>query len=306
MQNNIQTEKQAWNPPAGAADKPKPPVIKTIGIILGTYVGYFLVQIIAGRLIKADGYVGQFLVAIPVFVFLVGMMILIGKKKALLTNGNGFWGGLLTGGYVIYGAITAVVQVFMKTDLENHTVKYEIPKGMTFGTAQIWCILAVLLSAGICEELMFRGIIYNVLRDAFGRNTVKGTFAAVFVSGALFGMMHFINLTAGVDLMTVVIQVVSTMGMGIFFAAIYSRWGNLKVTMFLHFLMDICILLPMSMQSNAGLADSISDSMSNPLKFIALPIYAGVALFVMRKSVRHEMFTYSVDDDVHEMVTAHA
>ena len=295
-----------WSGPAMAPVKPKPPVIKTIGIILGTYVGYFLVQIIAGKLIKADGYPGQFLVAIPIFVFLVAMMIVTKKKKALLTNGNGFWGGLLTGGFIIYSAVSSIAQLFMKVDYEKNSVSYQLPKGMSFGMDQVWCILAILLSAGICEELMFRGIIYNTLRDAFGRNTVKGTFAAVFTSGALFGLMHFINLSMGIPFQTVLIQVVSTMGMGIFFAAIYSRWGNLKVTMFLHFLMDICIVLPMSMQSNSGLSDSISDSMANPVKFIALPLYAGLALFVMRKSVRHEMFTYSVDDDVPEMVKATA
>ncbi|WP_295151827.1 CPBP family intramembrane glutamic endopeptidase [uncultured Ruminococcus sp.] len=309
--NNIQTEKPAanntaWQPPVGAADKPKPPVIKTIGIILGTYVGYFLVQIIANRLIKANGYVGQFLVAVPIFVFMVAMMILIGKKKALLTNGNGFWGGLLTGGFIVYSSVMAVVQVFLNIDREKNTMEFKVPEGMSFGTEQIWCILAMLLSAGICEELMFRGIIYNTLRDAFGRNTVKGTFAAVFVSGALFGMMHFLNLTGGVPFRVVLIQVVSTMGMGIFFAAIYSRWGNLKVTMFLHFLMDICMVLPVSMQSSSDLSDSITETMDNPMKFMALPLYIGLALFVMRKSVRHEMFTYSVDDDVHEMVNAPA
>ena len=286
----------------GGSQYEKPSLGKTLGLVAIVIAGYFAMQFVGAGLIgifKADNYFAQFLCAVPIFIFFVAMLIIIKKKKVLTTNGNGFWGGLLSGGFMIYGSITAILQIFMQVDQEKQKVSFGIPKDVTysFGSEQVWCILAILLSAGICEELMTRGLLLNILRDYFGRDTFKGTLAAIFIQGFMFGCMHFVNLAAGVDPMTVIIQVVSTAGIGIFLGAVYCRWGNIKVTMFLHFLMDICILLPMSMQKSQNLEESINESMADPSKFAAFVIYTGIALFLLRKSKRPQLFTYSVSDE---------
>lgn len=294
------------NIPPQWAQPPMPPAPRastgrTVALVVGTAVGYIVMQLIGSILVglfAADGsdYMQQFIGVIPFFIFLIIMIVFAMKKKKILTSkGNGFGRGLLAGGLIIYVAVSALLSTFMTVD-ENGQDSFAVPTNMTFGAEQVWAILAILLSAGICEELMFRGIILNALRDRFGRDTFKGTVWAIVISGILFGCMHFINLLAGVSLEAVLIQVIAVCGMGAFFGAVYCRSGNIWVTIFLHFLMDICVLLPMSMTDGAGLAESIDDTMANPAKLVSLVLYGGVAAFLLRKSVRHELFSYSLED----------
>ena len=292
-------------PPDG--NVPRTSVLKTIVTIAAAFVGYVIAQLLGSFVsgfLQLKGYPQQFATAVFIFAALVSVMIfLMKKKKALLTNGNGFWGGLLTGGFMIYASISAIMNLFMTVDQKKGKVDYHLPEGdFTFGSEQVWCILAILLSAGICEELLFRGVVLNALRDCFGKNSFKGTVAAIFTSGILFGAMHFINLRAGVPLRVVLIQVVSAAGIGVFLGTVYCRWGNLKVTMFLHFLMDICVLLPQSMQKGQDLSESITETMDNPAKYLGFIIYVGISIFLLRKSERHNLFTYSLDDNVPDPV----
>ena len=120
--------------------------------------------------------------------------------------------------------------------------------------------------------------------------------ASIFVSGALFGCMHFVNLTVGVPFMTVLVQVVSVCGMGFLMGAVYCRCGNIKVTIFLHFLLDICILLPNSMMTQSSISDALTDTIS-PMAFVSVVPYTVITIFLLRKSERHNLFNYSFEED---------
>lgn len=299
MENTIDLMQKS----AGYGSKPtaaKPTTVRTIAVILITLAGYFATRFlgksISGLLGAADSdYKKQFIVNIPIFIFLLVTITFIMKKKKVLTsNGNGFWGGLITGGYELFASALLLISMFWLDD-ENDIGHFGMPSGLTFGAEQVWVILAILLSAGICEELMFRGIILNALRDCFGKDTFKGTVWAIVISGIMFGCMHFINLTAGVPLKSVLIQVIAVCGGGIFYGAVYCRWGNIKVTIFLHFLQDICVILPMSMQSGAGLAESV-ENVTSLAQLSGLVIYCAIAAFLLRKKVRHQLFTYDLDE----------
>ena len=272
---------------------------KTILLIVCTLVGYLVTQIIggvaAGILGVGDGYEMQFICSVPTFIFYIVMLYAVMKKKKILsTTGNGVLEGFLTGGFILFIVFSGLISTFIGYDEEKTQVSFCLPEG-NFGSEQVWCILAILLSAGICEELMTRGIILNALRDRFGRDSYKGTLTAIFIQGILFGCMHFMNLTNGVSLSTVLIQVVSTAGVGIFLGAVYCRSGCLWVNIILHFLMDIVILLPLSMQSNQDLSESIETSMSDPTKYLAFFLYAGIALFLLRPSKKETLCSYSID-----------
>lgn len=297
-QGYIQTDGQYAPPPA-----PRASGAKTAAVVIGTIVGYLVISGLSGVLITgllkfkpSNDYQTQFLGSIPVFLFLFVMLYFaLGKKKAVTMKGNGFLKGLMTGGYLVVAGIINFLSGMFTHVNDKGVPEYGMPESMHFGSLQVWCIAALILSAGICEELMFRGIILNALRDFFGRDTFKGTALAIFISGAMFGCLHFINLLAGVSLLNVIIQVVSVIGMGFFFGAVYCRCGNLKVTMFIHALVDICILIPQSMQTHsADLGQSINDSI-NPAALVSIITYTAITLFLLRKEVRGQLFTYTVE-----------
>jgi hypothetical protein len=274
-------------------------VLKTVGIIILS-VGCFLLSSFVGtKICKAasiSGYKAEFTCSLISLTLYTIILTLIHKKKVLYAEGNGFFGGLITGFFVIYASAASVINTLF-LDTTDGKAKLVTPTGLKFGSEQVWCILALIFAAGICEELLFRGIIFNVLRDLFGRNSTKGTIAAVFASGALFGLYHLINLAAGVKLEAVIPQVISAAGLGAFLGAIYARWGNIWVTVYLHALMDICVVLPQSMKTNESIVDSINNTMSDPSKYIGVAVYVILAIYLLRKEKRPQMFTYSVCDE---------
>ena len=274
-------------------------IAKTAGIVIGS-VACFIAASIIGSIIcrnaEITGYKAQFITGIISLVLYVVILVLLKKTKVLTTKGNGFFGGLFTGGFMIYASIAAVISSLFLSSEDGKT-EFIIPKDLTFGSEQVWCILALTLAAGICEELLFRGIIFNTLRDLFGRDTEMGTIAAIVTSGVLFGLYHLLNLVSGVDISAVLPQVASTAALGIFLAAVYARWGNIWVTVFLHALMDICVVLPNSMKTNENIVESINNTMADNSKYLGVIIYIILAMILLRKDKRPQMFTYSVCDD---------
>lgn len=281
---------------------PRTSTLKMLIIVFGTLVGYLVISGVGGAITGAiapdlNQYAALTINAIPLMLFYVCMIIFVmNKKKVLTAKGNGFGEGIMAGMFMLVIAVIASLNIFIIQE-EGQLPHYGIPTDLKFGAEQIWCIIGIALSAGICEELMCRGLILNALRDRFGRDTAKGTIIAVVLSGIIFGCLHFVNLKAGVSFQAVLIQVVSVCGIGIYLGAVYCRCGNIKVTMLLHFLMDIAVLLPQSMQGTAELTDALDESMSNPVKYINFFLYAGIALFLLRKSMRSKLFSYSLEND---------
>ena len=235
--------------------------------------------------------------AVPRMILAVCIIVFFMKKKGILTGrGNGFLGGLFTGGYFIFGAVmNVVVKLFVTTGADGVS-RFAMPTGLHFGTEQILLILTLLVTAGVCEELIFRGIILNALRDWFGRNSFRGTLAAIILSSILFGSIHFTNLSIGMSFRGVLLQAITAVSIGIYLGAIYCRWGNIKRMIFLHALMDICALLPASLLTNAQLSENIENITANYTQLLTAAIYLAVAIFLMRKSKRKQMFTYSVEE----------
>jgi uncharacterized protein len=87
----------------------------------------------------------------------------------------------------------------------------------------IW--LGVAVSAGICEEIVFRGWLLSALHGQLGLNGV----ALVCVAAAIFGLAHAYQRTIGVILTAIA---------GALFCALYVATGSLLVPIALHILVD--------------------------------------------------------------------
>lgn len=85
-------------------------------------------------------------------------------------------------------------------------------------------ILGVSVTAGICEELLFRGYLLNLLDESLP------TYAAVILSSLAFGAGHIYQ--GG-------IQVIKIAVMGAFMALVYLLTDSIFVAIYLHILLDM-------------------------------------------------------------------
>jgi uncharacterized protein len=98
------------------------------------------------------------------------------------------------------------------------------------GEERIWWIF-VSLTAGICEEILYRGFLIHYFRAAPFHG---GVLVAVIASSVIFGAAHLYQGVAGV---------ISTAILGLLFSAIFLTTGTLAVPMILHALIDLRVLL---------------------------------------------------------------
>ena len=133
-----------------------------------------------------------------------------------------------------------------------------------------WVIIITSLTAGIKEEFLFRGVIVStLLRQWKDRNMFL---QAALVSGIVFGLIHAANVLAGADPVQTLFQVIASVGVGIFFAAVYIRCGSILPCMFYHVLHDIIAIAAESNVAESGLmsakALSWGDAVSLALSFV--------------------------------------
>ncbi len=133
-----------------------------------------------------------------------------------------------------------------------------------------WVIIITSLTAGIKEEFLFRGVIVStLLRQWKDRNMFL---QATLVSGIVFGLIHATNVLAGADPMQTLFQVIASVGVGIFFAAVYIRCGSILLCMFYHVLHDIIAIAAESNVAENGImyakALSWGDAFSLALSFV--------------------------------------
>jgi uncharacterized protein len=98
------------------------------------------------------------------------------------------------------------------------------------GEERIWWIF-VSLTAGICEEILYRGFLIHYF---FAAPFHAGLLLTVIISSVIFGVAHLYQGVAGV---------ISTAILGLIFSAVFLTTGTLVVPMILHALIDLRILL---------------------------------------------------------------
>ena len=143
----------------------------------------------------------------------------------------------------------------------------------------LWFLLCM-LSVGLTEELVFRGMITRMLFAKYGRNPV-GVWFSVLLSGLLFGLMHLSNAYGGViDLKSVLVQVVGACMLGICLGAIYLRTGGYWTVALLHAFMDFCGLF----SSGVFTVDTLTDTLGSysAVNLVSVIPYLAIGLVLLR------------------------
>lgn len=108
----------------------------------------------------------------------------------------------------------------------------------------VWKILieGILYYFGVAivEELYVRGLFLNIV-DKIAYKNERHTAIAIWVSSVVFGLGHIPGMI-GMEPLVILFKIISTIGMGLYFGAIYKRTNNLWMPIILHGFIDICAL----------------------------------------------------------------
>ena len=137
-----------------------------------------------------------------------------------------------------------------------------------------------LFGIGFREETIYRGVIANSLGIACGKDP-RGVWKAVITSGLIFGLAHFSNIIAGVQITQALIQVISACAIGILFTAVYFRGGNLWALVLIHCLIDAGGLFRSAFTTASSNVEDVNNLSWAGL--VIVPIFLGVTLFLLRK-----------------------
>ena len=209
------------------------------------------------------------LIVVPVaFVFLFGF-------SSAFKKGN-FLRGLICALSLLALATFFLINLFSQ-NLGNPEASWQSWYMIAFGVFGI-------IGVGIREECVFRGVIQNIIAKKYA-NSVKGIWLTVIVGGLIFGLCHLQNLFAGVDLLPVLVQVVTTSVSGICLSAVYLRSGSLLALIFIHSLTDLASLSKTVFFAGLSDVEAINQQLTMSWgAVITWVILIAVAIFLLRPS----------------------
>lgn len=192
-----------------------------------------------------------------VLIFLIMLMVaFVTKMKVTNCKVRSFFAGVFK-----YGIIMTLFCVFYITISLIWTKKW----GWVYlgGSAQIkeFLIKNILLYviAGISEEFVYRGVVFNLLFKGFSVDNRKDRMFAGFCGALIFSLAHATGFT-GQDVRTTVEQIITAFLLGIFFSAVYIRTNNIFSVMFLHALYNYaldCIGITMGTPKTYFISDNV-------------------------------------------------
>jgi CAAX protease family protein len=127
---------------------------------------------------------------------------------------------LVAGGFLLFSNVVLAILVYLLKAGKNPAVREIVPHGRT--EAIVYLLLS--LSAGICEELLFRGYLQKQF-TAIARSVVAG----LLIQGVVFGIAHAYQ---GIEFVPVIILY------GCLFGLLAQWRRSLRPGMIAHFLQD--------------------------------------------------------------------
>ena len=242
-----------------------------LGTLFVTDLVFSIVLLFAGaNFTTMDTYLYSTLQELAGAAVMVLVLKKTGRAGILFRRGSGFFNGLLVGMYplVLIGYSFFVTLMFQRP--ENTPL---LPLG------RILTFLLSMMMVGVAEEFAFRGVIAQTLLEHYGTSR-GGIWKACIVSGLLFGAGHLTNIL-GSEPFGVLMQCLFAAALGVLFAAIYFRTGNLWVTVFLHGMMDISSMLIGGLYGTTTLAESVSGY--NITMLYSVVLYLVPLAFLLRK-----------------------
>lgn len=139
------------------------------------------------------------------------------------------------------------------------------------------------LFAALFEELYFRVVLQtSIFRSYSGSQAI---YVSVFATALLFSLSHLIVNFTPSDATGVVIQTISTFGSGLYMGALFLRTRNIIWPLLFHGVNDFVSIA----SSGGSIAPTNVHGNTIPMQLITTLIFAGLALFILRKSKHAEI-----------------
>lgn len=200
------------------------------------------------------------------------IMLCLHRQNILRGNIKGLAKGFSAGGFLCGYIIIMLLSFFMM----DFSVKNLQPP------IHILLFTLSMVLTGFSEEILFRGIIFNILGDCFGKKSRFAIYGTTALSSFIFGFMHLSNVFSGVSFGGALIQTISAFAVGCYFNAIYIRCGNIWSIVILHSLTNFVSLLNVGFLGNGDIASSISEY--TPIRLASVFLYLGLTVFLLRAS----------------------
>jgi hypothetical protein len=154
------------------------------------------------------------------------------KYKPLFYAGSTFI--LLVIIFIAAGIIKVILLGFIHEQISHKLLEYA-----GFFKHNIPLLIFTALTAGVTEELIFRGYMQPRLEKAFNSPVI-----AVIITAFLFGVLHSPYGT--------LIQFLNPLFIGALFSVFYWKYRNIKILILCHFLVDILSLLAVTFYHSKG------------------------------------------------------
>jgi len=114
-------------------------------------------------------------------------------------------------------------------------VLLQLPKGFDHRLDALGVALVVvfMLCVGFLEELIFRGFLYQAIREQ------SGVHRAIVISGVTFGIGHIVNLARGSTGTQQLLQIVVAVAIGLVLALLVALTGSILPGVVFHILINI-------------------------------------------------------------------
>ncbi|MGF7110319.1 CPBP family intramembrane glutamic endopeptidase [Treponema pedis] len=149
---------------------------------------------------------------------------------------------LMAGGlfYLIFldpEGVSYLYKLFTKAERLNFTYIFRKHEMSNFNI--ILSIISMTVFVAIAEEVIFRGIVYNDIKELFSAKS------GIIGSAIIFGAIHFYDpYVLGYNMIVIIIRVILTTMYGIFTAYYYEKTGTLWASIISHCLILTFTLIP--------------------------------------------------------------
>jgi len=229
-----------------------------------------------------SGYLGQFMVDLVGTGVSVYAIWFLNMGNVIKEKRYGIGKGFVIGMYILAMSLFSLTVTTIGADKSN--------------ISPVWKIMIFVLTMfliGAAEELMFRGVVSNLLFAKYGMSR-QGVWFSVLLTGIIFGAVHLLNaISPEVSFYSALIQGIVAGGLGMVLTAIYYRCKNILVVILLHGIIDLAGLFTSGIFGANTLGGTIGSYSS--LQLFGLIPYSIVLLVLLRKSKMEEILEKPVD-----------
>ena len=137
--------------------------------------------------------------------------------------------------------------------------------------------LCMALNAGFGEETMFRAAAIPI--GLMYLKSEKKIAYTLIITSIVFGALHFVNVTGGGAPSVILMQVIATTFMGIYFAALFMISGSILVPIIVHAVWDyLCFVTDGSLENGVMTQDAVNAPLVVAVLF---NVAIGIAAIIM-------------------------